>query len=129
MWHDVYNTLNTVYDNILQSNIYDEQSTLSLSSFYTICGYNKLKFTKNGEFIIRIEALLNMMNTVYDNIDIYSKNIVTINDNRGYLCASCLAALYAICIQLDRSNYIYLDIKPKLFNDLTKQDVQTGLYI
>ena len=127
MWSNAHTILNNII-HYMSSNMDTDMNDIgdtAQSLLYTICEFNKLNIVSTSPSAFRIDGLYDML--LHSNIYI-NKNIGNI-DNRGNICASCLAALYAICMQLDRSNYISLNKKSTLLNYWAKQDIQTGEYI
>jgi hypothetical protein len=104
-------------------------------SLYNFCGYKNLKLLINSKSSVRIDNLFKMLKTSYENTAVAtftsatSSVITTLGTNSMSICASCLAALYAISIQLDRSNYVYLHKKPVILNKWAKHDIQTGRFV
>ena len=87
-------------------------------SVYSACGFNKLEISSVDPESIRIGGLYAMLNTP---VTTYGSS------DSAYLSASCLAILYAVSVQLNRCNYVYLTTKPKSLNYYAHQEIQTGI--
>ena len=93
-------------------------------SVYSACGFNKLEISSVDPESIRIGGLYAMLNTP---VTTYGSSDSGDSASDGvYLSASCLAILYAVSVQLNRCNYVYLTTKPKPLNHYARQEIQTG---